>query len=241
MLKYREDAQDGNSNIQEDDDDEGEEDNDDDDDDNEDEDGMREAQQHDLTVLPGASIIRRGFRCHICSKIFKRSSHLNQHMKVHCTDKSFQCPECSKLFSSALVLRSHVRTHSGLKAYMCSLCSAGFSTPMALRRHMVQHNNNAKSYVCELCNERFKNSAQLRRHWILKDCHGEVTLFSCPFCMTCLYLLYVIWSDICHVLHSLSCTLLSCVMFAFFLHVMNYTITVNLSAKTWLIQKFDLS
>ncbi|BFZ19708.1 hypothetical protein BsWGS_22746 [Bradybaena similaris] len=168
-IHVMEDAHDGNSNIQEDDDDddEGEEDNDDDD--NEDEDGMRETQQHDLTVLPGASIIRRGFRCHICSKIFKRSSHLNQHMKVHCTDKSFQCPECSKLFSSALVLRSHLRTHSGLKAHMCSLCNVAFSTPMALRRHMVQHNN-AKSYACELCNERFKNSAQLRRHWILKDC-----------------------------------------------------------------------
>ena len=138
-----------------------------------------------------STVGRRGFRCQICNKMFKRSGHLSQHMRHHTNSKYLHCPECPKSFSSAAVLRSHLRVHRGLQAHMCSICNAAFSTPGALRKHMLQHNSqpmltgaagldsntaadevmNTEEYPCVLCNQRFRNAAQLRRH--VKDCQGE--------------------------------------------------------------------
>ncbi|GFR59781.1 zinc finger protein 236 [Elysia marginata] len=145
-----------------------------------------------LTESPQMSTVstvgRRGFRCQICNKMFKRSGHLSQHMRLHTNSKYLRCPECPKSFSSAAVLRGHLRVHKGLQAHMCSICNAAFSTPVALRKHMLQHNSQpmlpgtagleantlaaemmtTEEYTCVLCNQQFRNAAQLRRH--VKDC-----------------------------------------------------------------------
>ncbi|RUS91968.1 hypothetical protein EGW08_000181 [Elysia chlorotica] len=135
---------------------------------------------------------RRGFRCQICNKMFKRSGHLSQHMRLHTGTKYLRCPECPKSFSSAAVLRGHLRVHQGLQAHMCSICNAAFSTPGHLRKHMLQHNSQSmlsgsvmldansvaaevmtsEDYTCVLCNQQFRNAAQLRRH--VKDSNASV-------------------------------------------------------------------
>ncbi|KAK3731761.1 hypothetical protein RRG08_035428 [Elysia crispata] len=137
---------------------------------------------------------RRGFRCQICNKMFKRSGHLSQHMRLHTNSKYLRCPECPKSFSSAAVLRGHLRVHQDLQAHMCSICNAAFSTPGALRKHMLQHNSQpmlsgsvgleasstsaegltSEEYTCVLCNQQFRNAAQLRRH--VKDCQANATV-----------------------------------------------------------------
>ncbi|CAL1538812.1 unnamed protein product, partial [Lymnaea stagnalis] len=126
----------------------------------------------DLNQLTQASSnpLRRGFRCNICNRIFKRANHLNQHMKLHNSEKSFPCTECSKSFGSAVVLKNHMRSHSTLKPHLCQYCDASFSTSLSLRRHAMQHTTKTNVHVCDMCNEQFKNLALLRRH--SKDCQG---------------------------------------------------------------------
>ncbi|GFN95295.1 Zinc finger protein 236, partial [Plakobranchus ocellatus] len=136
---------------------------------------------------------RRGFRCQICNKMFKRSGHLSQHMRLHANSKYLHCPVCPKSFSSAAVLRGHLRAHQGLQAHLCSICNAAFSTAGGLRKHMLQHTGQpvlaggagleagpgtasvitAEGYTCVLCNQQFRNAAQLRRH--VKDCQANAS------------------------------------------------------------------
>ena len=54
-----------------------------------------------------------GFKCQTCEKLFKRESHLNQHMKVH-DNKQWECDVCKKTFTTKYFLKKHKRLHTGL-------------------------------------------------------------------------------------------------------------------------------
>ena len=53
-----------------------------------------------------------GFKCQTCEKLFKRESHLNQHMKVH-DNKQWECDVCKKTFTTKYFLKKHKRLHTG--------------------------------------------------------------------------------------------------------------------------------
>ena len=53
-----------------------------------------------------------GFKCQTCDKLFKRESHLNQHMKVH-DNKQWECDVCKKTFTTKYFLKKHKRLHTG--------------------------------------------------------------------------------------------------------------------------------
>lgn len=130
-----------------------------------------EAPQAHANNLMTSGGSRRGIRCHVCNKIFKRSNHLTQHMRMHTAEKNHFCTECSKSFSSALVLKNHMRTHNtGNKSYTCDFCNASFNTISSLRRHAVMHT--IKVYPCSHCNEQFRTALQLRKH--IKECGGKI-------------------------------------------------------------------
>lgn len=58
-------------------------------------------------------------KCHICDKVFKRESHLNQHMKVH-DNKQWECDVCKKTFTTKYFLKKHKRLHTGKQLYQVS-------------------------------------------------------------------------------------------------------------------------
>ena len=64
-------------------------------------------------TLDTTSFEHPGFKCTTCDKLFKRESHLNQHMKVH-DNKQWECDVCKKTFTTKYFLKKHKRLHTGL-------------------------------------------------------------------------------------------------------------------------------
>ena len=82
---------------------------------------------------------RKEYNCDICSKEFKKQSHLLRHMNIHTREKLYTCDICSKSFTDPSSLRKHINTHTREKLYTCHMCQKDFTDPSDLRRHINTH------------------------------------------------------------------------------------------------------
>ncbi|XP_054984466.1 zinc finger protein 236 isoform X2 [Sorex araneus] len=132
---------------------------------------IQESSQEDLDLqAPRAHFLeasedqsRRSYRCDYCSKGFKKSSHLKQHVRSHTGEKPYRCRLCGRGFVSSGVLKSHEKTHTGVKAFSCSVCDASFTTNGSLTRHMATHMS-MKPYKCPFCEQGFRTTVHCKKH-----------------------------------------------------------------------------
>jgi KRAB domain-containing zinc finger protein len=78
------------------------------------------------------------FRCKICSSNFLQLSTLDKHMLVQHQgqEHSYDCPECSKTFKYSASLQQHLRIHNAVKLYQCGSCTRIFNWEASLRTHI---------------------------------------------------------------------------------------------------------
>jgi len=77
---------------------------------------------------------RRDFPCNKCSKKFKTSSNLMEHLKVHEPGYRHTCQVCSKQFRSQVGFQQHQRTHTG-DLFPCNVCGEKFQSKHSASRH----------------------------------------------------------------------------------------------------------
>lgn len=131
--------------------------------------------------IPGVEEAK--FHCEICNRGFKKSQHLQRHIKSH---RSFKCDQCERSFCHQtklnvsillvalliktnkflilyLFLKTHILTHVTERLFICTICDKSYKTLMSLRNHKEIHEKD-KSFCCTECGKLFLKLSTLKKH-----------------------------------------------------------------------------
>ncbi|KAJ8945451.1 hypothetical protein NQ314_009203 [Rhamnusium bicolor] len=76
--------------------------------------------------------------CH-CSKEFRTSGELKNHMKSHNNYRPFICEICGQSYKHKTAFNIHMDMHNGINPFTCIYCSKSFTQKGALVRHVPIH------------------------------------------------------------------------------------------------------
>lgn len=120
--------------------------------------------------------------CPVCKKLVPFYS-LSKHMHTH-KAYSIQCPHCDKMFKNSSTLKQHVRIHEDQRQYRCDTCGVGFNRRDGLRLHMKVHEKTGsrglKECSCQVCGEKFPNHSTLVIH--RNRVHKDGRQYTCHIC-----------------------------------------------------------
>ena len=129
----------------------------------------------------------RIYPCKNCSEEFDDRNSLNEHsQKVHALEKPFLCSECGLRFVRNDYLVIHMRRHKGEKPYKCKYCGKGFPRATDLTVHERYHTG-TKTHLCTTCGKSFHRAYNLLVHTRVHT--GEIR----KFIMQCLHLILSIF------------------------------------------------
>lgn len=120
--------------------------------------------------------------CQVCHKLVPFYS-LSKHMYTH-KAYTIQCPHCDKMFKNSSTLKQHVRIHEDQRQYRCDTCGVGFNRRDGLRLHMRVHqksdSRSLKECSCQICSEKFPNHSMLVIH--RNRVHKDGRQYTCHIC-----------------------------------------------------------
>ncbi|CAK9823887.1 Zinc finger protein 62 [Anthophora retusa] len=120
--------------------------------------------------------------CPVCHKLVPFYS-LSKHMHTH-KAYTIECPHCDKMFKNSSTLKQHVRIHEDQRQYRCDTCGVGFNRRDGLRLHMRVHektdSRGLKECSCQVCGEKFPNHSMLVIH--RNRVHKDGRQYTCHIC-----------------------------------------------------------
>ncbi|KAF7998234.1 hypothetical protein HCN44_009632 [Aphidius gifuensis] len=120
--------------------------------------------------------------CPVCHKVVPYYS-LSKHMYTH-KEYTIKCPRCDKMFKNSSTLRQHLRIHEDQRQYRCDTCDVGFNRRDGLRLHMKVHekgdSRSFKECSCQICLKTFKNHSLLVLH--RNRVHKDAKQYTCKIC-----------------------------------------------------------
>ena len=130
---------------------------------------------------------RRDFECSKCSKKFKTSSNLADHMRVHGSEV-IRCKDCDKTFKSQIGFQQHQRTHTG-NMFACSVCGEKFQSKHSANRHQKDihgvYSGSAPDKISKCskkdCQAEFSSEEDYRVH-VRTAHHTKAAVLICHLC-----------------------------------------------------------
>ncbi|XP_076821344.1 uncharacterized protein LOC143468197 isoform X2 [Clavelina lepadiformis] len=96
---------------------------------------------------------RNGVRndtCQYCGKVFRNTSNLTVHRRMHTGERPYKCRLCDYACAQSSKLTRHMRTHglNGRDVYHCEICGMPFSVYSTLEKHVKkQHGDHVRAAV----------------------------------------------------------------------------------------------
>lgn len=140
--------------------------------------GDRNCDDADESVKSGKE--RRKLICQFCTKSFKKTFQLQNHLRVHSGDRPFICHTCGKAFNQEATLRIHLRIHTGVKPHVCAECGEAFVTGNSLLSHRQwKHADGQRPFLCSFCSKSFPTKGAVKKH---ETIHKVERKHTCTMC-----------------------------------------------------------
>lgn len=115
------------------------------------------------------------FPCAVCGKVFRFRSLLASHALTHSDARPFACDLCSRGFRRLSHLKRHreVVHADGARlpeSFVCHICGKDKKCRSQLARHVIIHTGE-RPFACQLCPARFNRRGNLQQH--RRRMHGE--------------------------------------------------------------------
>ncbi|KAM6919016.1 zinc finger and BTB domain-containing protein 41 [Xenentodon cancila] len=104
-----------------------------------------------------------GWKCAICSKMFSRRPHLQEHMILHTQDRPFKCSFCDEYFRSRFARLKHQEKHH-LGPFPCEICGRQFNDTGNKKRHIECTHGGKRKWTCFVCGKSVRERTTLREH-----------------------------------------------------------------------------